>query len=259
MAKLPEFRASDLPQSDIVVIPIIDVSFSMRGKPIAQVNRAMRQAVEQLKKLNEDLLDVRLRIAPMEFSTGARWMHLPEGVPAAPQHFAWQDLKTAGQTDFGAALELLREKLTVREKGGWMQGRGGLAPVLILITDGGPTDAYKNKLKELNKRGWFHAALKFGIAVEGAKMATLEEFTGNRELVWSVDKLNDDIEKIVRAVVVTASKTASRSASTASPIKNVTVVTASTPQADDTVKKEAEAAVVTAVDASLNDADDWFF
>lgn len=257
MAGLTGFKRGDLPQSEVILIPIVDVSGSMDGAAIGAVNDAMRKIPDQLRKINDGLLDTKLLIAPMQFASGAKWLGLKNGEPFEPEGFVWQDLKAWGGTDLGAAFNLLREKLTVTEKGGWMKGRGGYAPVLILISDGEPTDDYRKPLKELQKRGWFNAALKFAIGVEGADKRVLAEFTGNSELVWEVKRLSDDIEKIVRTLVVTASKTASKT-SAAVAVNNVSTVTASA-DTNQEAKKEAEAAVVTAVDASLNDADDWSF
>ena len=114
MARLEVFEEKDFPQTEVVVIPIIDVSGSMLddGK-INQVNEAMREVPEQRVKINEDALDGKLLIAPMEFSSGARWFNLSNCKPAEVESFRWIDMQASGVTDLGAAFKLLKEKLTI--------------------------------------------------------------------------------------------------------------------------------------------------
>ena len=59
-----------------------------------------------------------------------------------------------------------------------------LPPVLVLLSDGQPTDDYKKALAELKKLPWGKKAVKIAISIgQDADDAVLEEFTGNRELV----------------------------------------------------------------------------
>lgn len=206
-------KLEGLAQSEIVVIPIIDVSGSMSGERIASVNDAMQDVPEELKDINESLNETKLLIAPMEFSSGARWFALQNNQPAEVESFRWIDMRANGLTDLGAAFKLLNDKLTVTEKGGWMQGRGGVAPVIILISDGDPTDDYQTELEKLKKRGWFKAALKFAVAVEGANMNVLAEFTGNSEAVIDTTVIKNDLASIIKTVVRTASQCQSENGS----------------------------------------------
>ena len=210
-------KLKDIAQTEIIVIPIIDVSGSMAGERIASVNEAMAEVPAQLAKINEESAFGKLMIAPMEFSSGARWFAIQDNQPMAAEEFHWFDLKANGLTDYGAAYGLLNEKLTVEEKGGWMKGRGGMAPVLILISDGEPTDEYKEQLKQLKMRGWFNAATKFAVAVEGANKNILAEFTGSLESVIDTTAIKNDLASVIKIVVVTASRTVSQT----SPANNV--------------------------------------
>lgn len=207
-------KIGELAQTEVVVFPIIDVSGSMAGEKIGQVNEAMSAVPEQLAEINEDALDAKLKIAPMEFSSGARWFALKNDEPAEVETFRWIDMRANGLTDLGSAFKLLAEKLTVEKQGGWMKGRGGAAPVIILISDGGPTDDYKTQLEILKKRGWFRAALKFAVAVGAdADKSVLAEFTGNSEAVIDTEVIRKDLASIIKTVIRTASQTASQGAS----------------------------------------------
>ena len=59
-----------------------------------------------------------------------------------------------------------------------------LPPVLVLLSDGQPTDNYEKELGSLKALPWGKKAVKIAISIgEDADDSVLEEFTGNRELV----------------------------------------------------------------------------
>lgn len=255
MAEL-ETLESGLAQSEIIVIPIIDVSGSMSGERIASVNEAMSEVPAQLADINDESMDTKLLIAPMEFSSGARWFGLKNNQPAEVETFRWIDMQANGLTDLGAACKLLSEKLTVTEQGGWMKGRGGAAPVIILISDGGPTDNYKPALEALKKRGWFRAALKFAVAVEGADKTVLAEFTGHDEAVIDTTTVRLNLASIVKKVVVSASQSASQHASSSNSSSNSNIVTENSVDANEQAQKEAIDMVNG--DINLDNSDEYF-
>lgn len=196
-------------QSEIAVFILVDVSSSMRGSRIAEVNKAMREVPAQLRKINDELLGSHIVVAPMAFSSGAWWL-TSDDKPVDPCDFVWRDVQAEGITDMGHAFDLLYDKMTPADNGGWMKGRGGMAPVVILISDGSPTDNYQGSLKRLRTRGWFDVSYKYAVAVGGADKKVLTEFTGLADSVIDTEKLRRDLSSVVQAVVVSASKTASK-------------------------------------------------
>ena len=250
-------KLTDVAHTDIIVIPIIDVSGSMYGTKIGQVNEAMAEVPSQLADINDESVDSILRIAPMEFSSGARWFALKNDKPAEVESFRWIDMKASGLTDLGAAFKLLNEKLTVEEKGGWMKGRGGAAPILILISDGGPTDDYKSELEKLKKRGWFRSAVKFAVAVGAdADKKVLAEFTGNIEAVIDTEMVRNELSSIVKTVIVSASKTVSEGVSASNGGQLIKEVTDDGPDADAQAQQDAIDAVKDTL--SMDDTDALF-
>lgn len=193
-------------QKQLFVIPIIDRSGSMSSHGnIGKVNDAMKEVAPQLATIENDN-EVEILMAPISFANGAQWFGLnSENKPVRPADFSWKDLVASGGTDLGAAYNLLHSKLTRTENGGWMEGRKGLRPIILLITDGEPTDEWKAPLAKLGKRGWFKVASKFAIAVEGANMDVLEAFTGNKEAIYDTDTLRTDLASLVKAIVLAAS------------------------------------------------------
>ena len=193
-------------QKQLFVIPIIDRSGSMSAHGnIGKVNDAMKEVAPQLVEI-EQSNNVSIRLAPISFASGASWLGLnSEGQPVGPSDFKWTDMIASGGTDLGAAFKLLNSKLTRTENGGWLEGRKGLRPVILLISDGEPNDDWENPLKDLSKRGWFKVASKFAIAVEGADLSVLERFTGNKEAIYNTDTLRTDLGTLVKAIVLAAS------------------------------------------------------
>lgn len=191
-----------LHQSELIVIPIIDVSGSMAGEKIATLNDVFAELPAQLMDINNELFDTKILIAAMEFSTGAKWFSLKDGKPRDVESFRWIDMRASGLSDLGAAFKLLNEKLEFEENGGWMKRRGGLAPIIILVSGGDPTDNYKATLNELKKKWWFNAALKFAVAVDGADKSVLAEFTGNYEAIIDTNIIRCNLASIIKAVYV---------------------------------------------------------
>ncbi|MBE0700607.1 MAG: VWA domain-containing protein [Acholeplasmataceae bacterium] len=205
----------DFAQGEMAVITIVDTSGSMTGEKIGQVNDGMRNAIEYLKEFNENSIDVAVKLACLTFSSGADWVNKKKPLED-PENFVWHDIHAGGYTDFGRACTELKDVLTVEEKGGWMKSRGGIAPVLILMSDGQPTDEYHKQLADLKKRGWFKGALKTAIAIgNDADRNMLKEFTGHEEAIFDVHAF-DDLSKVIRKLVVTASMVQSQTTSMSS-------------------------------------------
>ena len=93
---------------------------------------------------------------------------------------------------------------------------GGVAPIILLMTDGHPTKfPLKEEMEALKKLPWFKVALKYGIAIELKDKRThdvLRDFiSGNGDLIECYDaKL---LEQIIKIIVLTASKVKSTSKS----------------------------------------------
>ena len=187
-------------QQQILVVPIIDASGSMTANGnIGKVNEAMREMAPQLVDI-ENANNVEIMLAPIIFNNGARWVGLLNNEPVRPSNFNWCDVQASGGTDLGSAYGLLREKLTRKENGGWLDGRKGLRPILLLISDGEPNMGWEANFGELKKRGWFKVAMRYAIAVEGASLPVLEAFTGTSEAVFDIETFCSDLQWIVQPV-----------------------------------------------------------
>jgi uncharacterized protein YegL len=183
---------------------LIDVSGSMHGDKIQAVNRAVHECIPELRRNNAENPFAEMTVEVITFSTGAVWH-----VPRTPvDQFGWRDVGAGGVTDLGAAVDLLHESLDVQN-----MGRRNLPPVIVLLSDGGPTDNWLPALKKFNATPWGKSGRTVRIAIaigEGADKQVLTEFTGNPETVLSADRAST-LVNLIKWASVTVSKAHSTS------------------------------------------------
>jgi uncharacterized protein YegL len=163
-------------------IVLVDVSGSMTGDKIQAVNRAIRECIPEMRKNNQDNPFAEMFVEVITFSTGARW-HVNR---ISVEEFSWRDLEADGVTDLGAALDLVTNALDVQN-----MGKRNLPPVLLLLSDGGPTDDWENALRRFEATPWGSPGRTVRIAVaigEGADKSVLARFTGSEETVLNADR-----------------------------------------------------------------------
>lgn len=190
------------------IIYVLDTSGSMSGDRIAAVNAAMNETMEVLKDVSEKNPTAELKIGVLQFSTGASWI-TNKGL-VFMEDFYWNDLQAGGLTDLGSALKELDNKLSREE---FLDSNVGYkVPVIIFMSDGGPTDDFESVLQKINASNkWFKASTKIAIAVgDDANIEVLQKIAGNREAVIKVDDL-ETLKKLIRVVSVTASMIGSKS------------------------------------------------
>jgi len=218
----------------MVLFFVVDTSGSMLGKKIAELNRAVEEALPEVKDISDSNPDAEIKIAVLQFSHGAKWL---TAEPVEVAKYSWVDLKAEGYTDLGAAYRELNAKLS--RKTGFMkdEGSGYMAPAILLMSDGVPTDEWQGPLNELRQNGWFKNAIKMAIAIgDDADKDVLKEFTGNSELVITVHTA-EALRKWIRFVSVTASKIGSQSSGVG------TTPGAPSSKQDDMVKQVEAAAI----------------
>jgi len=155
---------------------IADCSDSMRvGGKIQALNTAIREAIPHMRRVAQDNPNAQVLVRAVRFSDGAYW-HIAQPVPV--EQFEWVDLQAKGVTDMGKALELVAEQLKMPP----MPERA-LPPVLVLISDGLPTDDFAAGLNALLDLPWGKKAVRIAIAIgEDANLEVLQRFINNSEL-----------------------------------------------------------------------------
>lgn len=238
--------SAPVPRRTMVLFFIIDTSGSMTGQKIGSVNQAVREVLPMLDEISANNADAEIKIALLEFSTGCQWMY---DEPKKASEFKWQDREAGGLTDLGEACIELGRKLS---RDAFMKtDTGAFAPVLILLTDGEPTDDFQGGLKKLKENKWYKAAIKIAIAIgNDANKEIIKDFTGNMEAVFTVHNLQA-LKKLIRTVSVTASQIGSQSTTAGEKDKQTLVV--------EQVNKEVEETDGAVSGASISPApdDEW--
>ena len=149
-------------------------SMSINGK-IEALNTAIRESLPEMKRVANDNPNANVLVRAIKFSDSAQW-HVPTETPV--NSFNWTDLTAGGLTDMGKALLLLAEQLKMPP----MTDRA-LPPVLVLISDGQPTDDFDTGLRALMNEPWGKKAVRIAIAVgQDADKDTLQKFINHPEL-----------------------------------------------------------------------------
>jgi len=197
----------EIPRRTMVLFFVIDTSGSMDGSKIGAVNTAIEEVIPAIKEVSDENADAQIKIAALEFSSGARW--ITSNGPVEADQFRWNYLDAAGVTDFGAACKTLNDKLST--KAFMQEATGSFAPAIFLLSDGEPTDNWQSSLSELKKNNWFKAAVKVAIAIgDDANKDVLKEFTGTMESVLETHNAAM-LKKMIKFVSVRASQVASKS------------------------------------------------
>lgn len=155
---------------------VVDCSGSMYGEKMGTVNHAIQSTIPEMRDAASNNPNAELLVRTLKFATGASWV---TSTPVNIDDFAWNDLDAGGVTDLGAAYEMLAAQLTIPP----MTDRA-LPPVIVLLSDGQPTDDYKKSLDKLLHLPWGKKSVRIAISIgQDADDDVLQEFTGNRELV----------------------------------------------------------------------------
>ncbi len=149
-------------------------SMGLEGK-IQSLNESIKNALPAVKKAANDNAQAEVFMRAIKFSDGAQW-HISDRTPI--EDFRWVDLSANGITDMGKAFELLADQLKMPP----MEPRG-LKPVIVLITDGHPSDDWRGGLKKIFELPWGQKAVRIAVAIgDDADHGPLEEFINDPEI-----------------------------------------------------------------------------
>lgn len=163
-----------LPQAQVArrqlqLVLVLDCSGSMVGEKMASLNYAIRSALAELRTVAAENPEVDMRLSALRFSTEATW-HIENPTPVA--QVQWEDLAAEGETAMGAALQ----EVTAFFDSDRFAGRQ-LPPVVLLVTDGYPTDDFDAAFAAFRANEAAGHATRIAIAIgDAADIETLEDF-----------------------------------------------------------------------------------
>ncbi len=205
---MPKLPGGPLAHRPLHFIWIADCSGSMGGKKIEALNYAIRNALPDMKDAAAENPYAQVMVRAVKFSSGASW-HVASPVPV--KEFQWDDLEASGVTDMGKALQLVAEQLDPA-----VMPQRALPPVLVLISDGQPTDDVSAGLRALMDQPWGKKAVRIAIAIgEDAEKSVLQRFIGHLELEPLQANRAADLVKFIKWVSTAVLKAASSPANQA--------------------------------------------
>ena len=176
MATVLKRPGGELSQRPLHFFWIVDCSGSMHGDKIGTVNNAIQSTIPEMVAAAEGNPNAQLFIRTLRFESTANWI-TESAIPV--ENFTWNDLSANGGTSMGAAFDLLASELTIPP-----MSERALPPVLVLLSDGMPTDDYKTALHKLLRLPWGRKSVRIAISIgHDADNSILAEFTGSPELV----------------------------------------------------------------------------
>lgn len=171
------FEATDFadnPEPRCPCVLLLDVSGSMSGAPIEELNAGLATFREELAA--DALAMKRVEVAIVTF--GPVKVELPF---TGAEAFTPPVLQAQGDTPMGAAIEQALELVRERKREYRSNGISYYRPWVFLITDGSPTDGWQSAAAALREGESAKQFAFFAIGVKGANLEVLRQLCPERE------------------------------------------------------------------------------
>lgn len=161
------------PEPRCPCVLLLDVSGSMKGQPVNELNQGVRVFKDEL--MADEMAAKRVEVAIVTF-----------GPVQTATEFQTADvfepplLEAKGDTPIGAAIEAGLVLLDQRKQAYRRNGIAYYRPWIFLITDGGPTDYWKAAAEKVKAGEADNHFSFFSVGVEGARFDILSQI-GTRE------------------------------------------------------------------------------
>ncbi|MDE5902139.1 MAG: VWA domain-containing protein [Muribaculaceae bacterium] len=187
---------------------LIDVSESMVGAPIEEVQQGMRTIIQNLRVDPYALETVYVSI--IAFAGKAKVLSpLTELYKFYPPV-----LPIGGGTSLGAAMDCLMNDMDRSVKRTTMEEKGDWKPIIFLFTDGNPTDEYAAAFRRWNDRYRRHCSLVAISIGDNVNVLTLAQLTDDILLLKDTDAESfSQFFKWVTASIKTSSMSVSEQSS----------------------------------------------
>lgn len=164
---------ADNPEPRCACLLLLDVSGSMAGTPMAQLNEGLRAFRQEL--LLDPLAMKRVEVGIVSFGPVTIEAHFTEAGGFIPPA-----LVARTDTPMGEAITRGIEMVRRRKEEYRTHGIAYYRPWIFLITDGAPTDGWAEAAEAVQAGEETRAFAFFSVGVQGANMAILEALNPHR-------------------------------------------------------------------------------
>ena len=181
----------------IPVVLLLDVSSSMHGDKIDNLNKAVQDMVDAFAQ--EEKMETEILISVITFGSQVE-LHIPFTKASQVQ---WQMLQSDGMTPMGTALKMAKEMIEDKET----TPSRAYRPTIILVSDGQPNDSWKGPLDDFITSGRSSKCDRMAIAIgRDADEAVLKKFIQgtSHELFYAENaaQLHEYFQKITMSVTM---------------------------------------------------------
>jgi uncharacterized protein YegL len=170
-SKFNEFTVSSARQLPVILLADVSGSMSVEGK-IDALNRSVSEMVKTFG--DEDDLRAEIHVAVITIGGSAE---LHTQLTKAGE-VSWESMQAGGGTPMGQAMEMAAELIENREA----ISSNAYRPTVVLVSDGQPTDDWRQGLKRLSLEGRASKADRMALAIGAdADEQMLRKFLNNPE------------------------------------------------------------------------------
>jgi len=165
-----------------------------------EINKTIPLAIEAIKYISMIRgARISMRMRTLKFSDHAEWV---DKFTITVDQYSWKNLSAEkGGCTLGEAFIKVAQDLKPIVEVGTMPKKA-YPPVLVLITDGYPTDDWKSGLDSLNKISEFRGSCRIAFNLADADPDVIQEFIGNyKENIIPITEFHD-IKKIFKHILL---------------------------------------------------------
>jgi uncharacterized protein YegL len=175
----------DNPEPRVASVLVLDVSGSMNGAPIAELNEGLRTYQQEL--LEDSLATKRVEVAIVTFGATVE-TKLPF---TEAGHFHPPHLEASGPTPMGEALNLAIDLVEDRKRLYRENGVMYYRPWIFLITDGDPTDDWRTVVPRVQSGEEQKSFMLFAVGTGDANFDTLKQIVTRKPLQLKGTRFRD--------------------------------------------------------------------
>jgi uncharacterized protein YegL len=171
---LEKIEFVDNPEPRCAVALVLDVSGSMAGQAIVELNNGLVEFDKDLKA--DPLASLRVEVGMVTFGGSVSSIDF-----VTADQFQPPVLMANGDTPMGQAVHQALSMLRDRKNSYKANGIDYYRPWLFLITDGEPTDSWEAAAAQARQEEDQKGVSVYAIGVEGANLQTLSQFSSKRQ------------------------------------------------------------------------------